>query len=158
MISILLILPHLVQLCLSHLLIMLILRMMKLKLKQLVRTQTRANLFQEHPLRLKRKRLETLGLRKLTKSLNKRSRIFVITVELQGIHCYKWLAIQQSNCMLSSKNQNQFPSSFAPLGDLLNVFMFLSNLNGFNSSPLPPDQRFAQRKDSSKVWKEKDSK
>ena len=34
------------------------------------------------PPRLKRKRLETLGLRKLTKSLNKRSRIFVITVEL----------------------------------------------------------------------------
>ena len=33
MISLLLILPHLVQLCLSHLLIMLILRMMKLKLK-----------------------------------------------------------------------------------------------------------------------------
>ena len=33
LISLLLILPHLVQLCLSHLLIILILRMMKLKLK-----------------------------------------------------------------------------------------------------------------------------
>ena len=33
--------------------------------------------------------------------------------------------------------------------------MFLSNLNGFNSSPSPPNQRFAQRKGSSKVWKEK---
>ena len=73
-------------------------------------------------------------------------------------NCYKWLATQQSNNMISSRNQNQFPSSSALLGDLLNVFMFLSNLNGFNSSPLPPDQRFAQRKDSSKVWKEKDSK
>ena len=36
------------------------------------------------PLRLKRKRLGTLGLRKtIIKSLNKRSCIFVITVELQ---------------------------------------------------------------------------
>ena len=86
MIPLLLILPPLVQLYLSHLLIMLILRTMNLKLKQLVRTQIRANLFQEHLLRLKRKRLETLGLRRrTTKSLNKRSRIFVITVEFQGI-------------------------------------------------------------------------
>ena len=39
------------------------------------------------PLRLKRKRLETLGLRrKITESLNKRSRISVITTEFQGIH------------------------------------------------------------------------
>ena len=38
------------------------------------------------PPRLKRKRLETLGLRKLTtKSHNRRSRIFVIIVEFQGI-------------------------------------------------------------------------
>ena len=70
-------------------------------------------------------------------------------------NCYKWLATQQSNNMISSGNQNQFPSSFAPLGDLLKTLMFLSNLNGFNSSPSPPDQRFAKRKDSSKVWKEK---
>jgi len=35
---------------------------------------------------LKRKRLETLGLRKVTtKSLNRRSNIFVLTVKLQGI-------------------------------------------------------------------------
>ena len=73
-------------------------------------------------------------------------------------NCYKWLATQQSNSMLSSRNQNQFPSSFAPLEDLLNALMFLSNLNGFNSSPLLLNQRFAQRKASSKVWKEKDSK
>ena len=52
-------------------------------------------------------------------------------------NCYKWLATQQSNSMLSSGNQNQFPSSFAPLGDLLKALMFLSNLNGFNSSPSP---------------------
>ena len=85
-ISLLLILPLLVILCLSHLLIMLILRTMNIKLKQLVRTQTRANLFQEHLLRMKRKRLETPGLRRLTtKSLNQRSRISVITVEFQGI-------------------------------------------------------------------------
>ena len=73
-------------------------------------------------------------------------------------NCYKWLTTQQCNSMLSSGNQNQFPSSFAPLGDLLKALMFLSNLNGFNSSPSPPDQRFAQRKGSSKVWKEKGSK
>ena len=36
--------------------------------------------------------------------------------------------------------------------------MFLSNLNGFNSSPSPPVQGFNQRKSSSKVWKEKGSK
>ena len=60
--------------------------------------------------------------------------------------------------MLSSGNQNQFPSSFTPLGDLHKALMFLSNLNGFNSSPSPPNQRFVQRKGSSKVWKEKGSK
>ena len=48
-----------------------------------------------------------------------------------------------------------FPSSLALLRDLLNALMFLSNLTGFNSSPSPPDQRFAQRKGSFKVWKEK---
>ena len=31
------------------------------------------------------------------------------------VNCYKWLATQQSNSMLSSRNQNQFPSSFASL-------------------------------------------
>ena len=36
--------------------------------------------------------------------------------------------------------------------------MFLSNLNGFNSSPSPLDQRFSKWKGSSKVWKEKGSK
>ena len=33
-------------------------------------------------------------------------------------NCYKWLATQQSNGMIASGNQNQFPSSFAPFGDL----------------------------------------
>ena len=70
-------------------------------------------------------------------------------------NCYKWLATQQSNNMISSRNQNQFPSSLAPLGDLLKAFMFLSNLNGFNSSIFSPDQGFAKWKVSSKVWKEK---
>ena len=73
-------------------------------------------------------------------------------------NCYKWLATQQSNNMISSGNQNQFPSSFAPLGDLLKTLMFLSNLNGFNSSPSSPNQGFAKWKGSSKVWKEKGSK
>ena len=60
--------------------------------------------------------------------------------------------------MISSGNKNQFPSSFAPLGDLLKSLMFLSNLNGFNSFLSPPDQGFAKQKGSSKVWKEKGSK
>ena len=40
---------------------------------------------------------------------------------------YKWLATQQSNCMISSGNQNQFSSSFVPFGDLLKTLIFLSN-------------------------------
>ena len=73
-------------------------------------------------------------------------------------NCYKWLATQQSNGMIASGSQNQLQSSLAPLSDLLNALMFLSNLNGFNSSPSPPVQGFNQRKGSSKVWKKKDSK
>ena len=73
-------------------------------------------------------------------------------------NCYKWLATQQSNGMIASGNKNQFQSSFAPLGDHLKAFMFLSNLNGFNSSPSPLIQGFNQRKGFSRVWKEKGSK
>ena len=60
--------------------------------------------------------------------------------------------------MIASGDQNQFPSSFAPLGNLFKTLMFLSNLNGFNSSPSLPDQGFATRKGSSKVQKENGSK
>ena len=73
-------------------------------------------------------------------------------------NCYKWLATQQSNGIIASGSQNQLQSSLAPLDDLLKALMFLSNLNDFNSSPSPPVQGFSQRKDSSKVWKKKDSK
>ena len=73
-------------------------------------------------------------------------------------NCYKWLATQQSNGMIASGSQNKLQSFLAPLGDLLKALIFLSNLNDFNSSPLPPVQRFDQRKGSSKVWKEKGSK
>ena len=73
-------------------------------------------------------------------------------------NCYKWLVTQQSNNMIASKSQNQLQSFLAPLGDLLKALMFLSNLNGFNSSPLLPIQEFNQRKGSSKVWKENGSK
>ena len=54
-------------------------------------------------------------------------------------NCYKWLATQQSNNMILSVNQNQFPFSFAPLGDLFKALMFFSNLNGFNFFPSPPN-------------------
>ena len=60
--------------------------------------------------------------------------------------------------MIASGSQNMLQSSLTPLGDLFKALMFLSNLNSFNSSPLPPVQRFNQRKGSSKVWKEKGSK
>ena len=70
-------------------------------------------------------------------------------------NCYKWLATQQSNNMISSRNQNQFPSSFAPFGDLFKPLIFLSNLNGFNSSSSPPNQGFVKRRGSFKVWKGK---
>ena len=52
-------------------------------------------------------------------------------------NCYKWLAIQQSNGMIASRSQNQLQSSLAPLSNLLKALMFLSNSNGFNSSPTP---------------------
>ena len=71
---------------------------------------------------------------------------------------YKWLATQQSNDMIALGNQNQFPSSFSPPGDLLKALIFLSNLNGFNSSPSSSVQGFTQRKCSSNVWKENGSK
>ena len=71
---------------------------------------------------------------------------------------YKWLATQQSNGMIASKNQNQLQSSLAPLGDLLKALMFLSNSNDFIFSPSPPVQGFNQRKSFSKVWKKKNSK
>ena len=70
-------------------------------------------------------------------------------------NCYKWLATQKSNSIIALGDQNQFSSSFAHLGDLLKTLMFLSNLNGFNSSLSPPNQGFARQKGSSKVWKEK---
>ena len=66
-------------------------------------------------------------------------------------NCYKWLATQKSNNMIASGDQNQFPSSFTPLGDLLKALMFISNLNSFNSSPFLPDQGFAKWKGSFKV-------
>ena len=71
-------------------------------------------------------------------------------------NCYKWLATQQSNGMITSGNQNQLQSPLAPLGGLLKVLIFLSNLNGISPSSLV--QGFNQRKCSSRVWKEKGSK
>ena len=57
--------------------------------------------------------------------------------------------------MKASGSQNQLQSSLTPFGDLLKAFMFLLNLNGFNSSLSPLVQAFNQRKGSSKVWKKR---
>ena len=76
-------------------------------------------------------------------------------------NCCKWLATQHSNSVLSFGGQDQIPPTLGSFGDLLKALMFLSNLNGFNSSLSPPEQRFTQRKCPSskpKVWKEKGSK
>ena len=99
--------------------------------------------------------------REILKSPNKKKQHFCHHCGVAGHtrpNCYKWLATQQSNSIIASGNHNQFPSFFAPLGDLLKALMFLSSLNSFNSSPSLPNQGFAKRKDSSKVWKEKGSK
>ena len=60
--------------------------------------------------------------------------------------------------MIASGSQNQLQSSLAPLGDLFKTLMFLLNLNGFNSSPLPSVHGFNQRKGSSRMCKENGSK
>ena len=73
-------------------------------------------------------------------------------------NCYMWLATQYSNGIIASGNWNQLQSSVAPLGDLFKTLMFLSNLNDFNSCPSLSIQGYNQRKGSSRVWKEKDSK
>ena len=155
MISLLLVLLLLVLLFLFLLVIMLNLKTMVCKMCQLVRTQTMVNLSQEHPLSRIRKRSKTLGLRRETLKKPKQKKQYLChhyrAAGYTRPNYYKCLATEQSNSMISLGNQNQFPSSFAPLGDLLKAFMFLSNLNDFNSSPSLPDQEFAKRKDSSKV-------
>ena len=60
--------------------------------------------------------------------------------------CYKWLATQQSNSVLSFSGQGQISPSLDPLRDLLKALMFLSKVRGFNSSLSPPEQRFNSRK------------
>ena len=68
-------------------------------------------------------------------------------------NCYKWLAIQHSNNVLSSGGQDQIPPSLGLLGDLLKALVLLLNLNGFNFSLSSPKQRCPSSKP--KVWKEK---
>ena len=61
-------------------------------------------------------------------------------------NCYKWLATQHGNSVLSFGNQNQIQLSLAPFGELLKAVMLLFNINGFNSLPYPSKQRFVQKK------------
>ena len=104
--------------------------------------------------------LKILRLRRLTlKSLEEAVSLSSLwSCRSYSTKLLKCLATQQSNGMLASGSQNQLQSSLVPLSDLLKALTFLSNLNGFNSSPSPPVQGFNQRKGSSKVWKKNDSK
>ena len=76
-------------------------------------------------------------------------------------NCYKWLATQQSNSVLSFGSQNQLQNSLAPLGELLMVVLFLKIFSGFNFPSYSPKQMSQNKKTSSPfkshVWKEKDS-
>ena len=150
MISLLLILPHLVQLCLSHLLIILILRIMKLKLKQLSENLDKGKSILGAPTKIEKKETRNPRTKKVN---NKKSQLkkphlchHCRASRYTHLNCYKWLATQQSNSMFSFEKQNQFPPSFSPLGDLLKALIFLSNLNGFNSSPSPTDKGFLKGK------------
>ena len=140
MVSLPLILLLLVLLFLFLLLIMLKLRAMRLKLNQLVRTQTRVNLSQEHLLSLRRKMLPRAKKANFQKPKQKKQHIchHCGAASHSRPNCYKWLATQQSNDMIASGSQNKLQSFLAPVGDLLKAFIFLSNLNCFNSSPSPP--------------------
>ena len=59
-------------------------------------------------------------------------------------NCYKWLATQQSNNMISSGNHNQFPSSFAPLRDLLKAPHVPFEFERFQFFPLTAKSRVCQ--------------
>jgi len=97
----------------------------------------------EAPPKLDKKEVRTLGLRReILKSPKQKKQHLCHHCGAAGHtrpNYYKWLATQQSNSMIALRNQNQFPSFFAPLGDLLKALMFLLNLNSFNSSPSLPD-------------------
>ena len=53
-------------------------------------------------------------------------------------NCYKWLATQQSNSVLSFGRQIHLQNSLAPFGELLKAVMFLTNFNGFNPPSYSP--------------------
>ena len=141
MISLLLILPYLVQLCLSHLLIMLILRMMKAKTKIASENLDKDKSILGAPRKVEKKEARNPRTkRENNKKSQQKKPHFCHHCGASGHTCsnfYKWLVTQQSNSMLSSGNQNQFPSTFAHLEDLLKALIFLSNLNGFNFSLSP---------------------
>ena len=159
MISPFLVLLLLVLLFLFFQLIILKLRTMKLKMNQLVRAQIKASLSQECSPKLAKNETKNPRAKKGNSQKIKQKKQHFCHHYGPARHnrpnCHKWLATRKSNSMIASGDQNQFLSSFAPFGDLLKTLMFLSNLNGFNSSPSPSDQGFARQKGSCKVWKEK---
>ena len=61
-------------------------------------------------------------------------------------NCYKWLAIQQSNSVLSLGGQNQLKNSLAPHKEFLKAMMFLTNFNRFNPLSYSSHQRSQNRK------------
>ena len=150
MMSLLLILLLLVLLFLFHLLIMLNLRTIMSKIALANENIDKGKSILGAPLKLDKKETKNSRAKKGNTQKSK-----WLAIGHTRSNCYKWLATQQSNSMISSGNQNEFPSSFASFGDLLKALMFLLNLNGFNSSPSPLNQGFTKWKDFSKVWKEK---
>ena len=103
---------------------------------------------------------------KLNNNLDKKTSIEIWSQSLTQAISIETFKIRNSRSdfwpmLVSSGGQGQIPPSLGPFGDLLKALMFLLNLNSFNSSPSPLEQRFNSRKGSSsktKVWKEKDSK
>ena len=100
---------------------------------------------------------------KLNNNLDKKTSIEIWSQSLTQAISIETFKIRNSKSdfwpmLVSSGGQGQIPPSLGPFGDLLKALMFLSNLNGFNSSPSPLEQRFNSRKESSsktKVGKEK---
>ena len=130
---------------------------MMLRMNQLVRTQTRVNLSQEHPLSLIRKILRTLGLRReILKSSNRKSSISVITVAQLDILDLITISDQPLNKAIA-RLRRETRISFHPLLLLLEIYskplcsFELERFQFFLPPPTPPpNQRCGRKKNYTK--------